>query len=133
MFGGDRRLELGCILSPRLLGGRYEPMGLVPSVLFRSCHGSPFYLGARGNELAWQSRKWDSIFHFKQTQAAWKAWGRVFFTLNVLVLTAPWLAYAFIWLGYHDAPGYVSVWDLNDVVEYRSITVTKYVMNGCGL
>ena len=34
------------------------------------------YLGVKGNELAWLSRKWDSVEQFKQTQAAWSrcAW-----------------------------------------------------------
>ena len=32
-----------------------------------------FVLGAKGNEWAWQNRKWDSIEHFKRNQRTW-AW-----------------------------------------------------------
>ncbi|MCJ7808381.1 MAG: leucine-rich repeat domain-containing protein, partial [Dehalococcoidia bacterium] len=34
-----------------------------------------FVLGAKGNEWAWQNRKWDSIEHFKRTQRKWGWWG----------------------------------------------------------
>lgn len=34
-----------------------------------------FVLGAKGNEWAWQSKKWDSIEHFKRTQRNWVWWG----------------------------------------------------------
>lgn len=32
-------------------------------------------LGLKGNEYAWQNRKWDSIEQFKATQKAWMMWG----------------------------------------------------------
>lgn len=34
-----------------------------------------FYLGAKGNELAWQNKTWDSVEHFKATQRKWALWG----------------------------------------------------------
>lgn len=35
----------------------------------------PIYLGLKGNELAWQNKHWDSIEHFRETQAKWSKWG----------------------------------------------------------
>jgi hypothetical protein len=32
-------------------------------------------LGMKGNEWAWQSRKWESVEHFKKTQKTWLIWG----------------------------------------------------------
>jgi hypothetical protein len=34
-----------------------------------------FVLGAKGNEWAWQSKRWDSVEHFKRTQRTWAWWG----------------------------------------------------------
>ena len=33
-----------------------------------------FIVGVKGNEWAWQSKKWDSIEHFKKTQRKWALW-----------------------------------------------------------
>ncbi len=35
----------------------------------------PFVLGAKGNELAWRNKHWDSIEHFKRVQRLWSIWG----------------------------------------------------------
>ena len=32
-------------------------------------------LGVKGNEWAWQSKRWDSTEHFHRTQRAWMYWG----------------------------------------------------------
>ncbi len=32
-------------------------------------------LGVKGSEWAWQSKRWDSIEHFKRTQRTWAKWG----------------------------------------------------------
>jgi hypothetical protein len=32
-------------------------------------------LGIKGNEWAWQHKRWDSIEHFKRTQRTWAKWG----------------------------------------------------------
>lgn len=34
-----------------------------------------FVLGAKGNEWAWQSKRWDSVEHFRKTQRSWRNWG----------------------------------------------------------
>ena len=39
-------------------------------------------LGIKGNEWAWQNRKWDSVEQFRTTQRVWLMWG-----LGVLILT----------------------------------------------
>jgi len=48
-----------------------------------------FVLGAKGNEWAWKSRKWDSITAFKSHQRAWTIWGLIisgsFFSLCFLI------------------------------------------------
>jgi len=44
---------------------------IVPIVAIVMC----FVLGAKGNEWAWQSRRWDSIEQFRRTQSTWAKWG----------------------------------------------------------
>jgi hypothetical protein len=43
-----------------------------------------FVLGAKGNEWAWQSKKWDSVEHFKKTQRTWAIVGVVLFCISIL-------------------------------------------------
>ena len=49
-----------------------------------------FVIGAKGNEWAWQKKKWDSIEQFKKTQSKWAWWGLginiVIFVLGVLTI-----------------------------------------------
>ncbi len=40
------------------------------------------YLGVKGNELAWQNRKFESVQQFKDTQAAWSKWGWIIFIIS---------------------------------------------------
>lgn len=35
----------------------------------------PWVLAFKGNEWAWQSKRWDSIEHFKRVQHTWAMWG----------------------------------------------------------
>jgi hypothetical protein len=52
-------------------------------------------LGIRGNEWAWQRKKWDSIEHFQKTQRRWMWWGisglaayiLLFISLGVLMIS----------------------------------------------
>lgn len=47
------------------------------------------YLGIKGSELAWRSRRFESVEQFKATQRAWAIWGWVFFVGGlVLVVVA---------------------------------------------
>ena len=51
--------------------------------------GVAFYLGIKGNELAWKSKRWDSIEQFKSAQRKWAIAGLValvfFFFLGILI------------------------------------------------
>ena len=44
----------------------------------------PFYLGAKGNELAWQSRQWADAGHFRRTQEVWNQWGVAVFVILIV-------------------------------------------------
>jgi hypothetical protein len=45
-----------------------------------------FMLGAKGNEWAWQNKRWKSIEHFKKVQKLWAIWGFILFVLGMLLL-----------------------------------------------
>jgi len=44
-----------------------------------------FVLGAKGNEWAWQNKRWNSIEHFKKVQKLWAIWGAVLFALGIIL------------------------------------------------
>jgi hypothetical protein len=44
-----------------------------------------FVLGAKGNEWAWQNKKWNSIEHFRKTQRTWKRWGVALFIIGLVI------------------------------------------------
>jgi hypothetical protein len=44
-------------------------------------------LGVKGSEWAWQSKKWDSIEHFRETQKKWAFWGLILFILPFALFT----------------------------------------------
>ena len=41
------------------------------------------FVGMRGNELAWRTRKWKSVEHFKLVQGLWAKWGTIGFVVFV--------------------------------------------------
>ncbi|NWF51304.1 MAG: zinc ribbon domain-containing protein [Ignavibacteriaceae bacterium] len=43
-----------------------------------------FILGAKGNEWAWQNKRWDSVDHFKHVQKLWGIWGAVIFFASII-------------------------------------------------
>ena len=51
------------------LGGLIPYVGWIISIVMA------IVLGARGNEWAWQKKKWDSIEHFRKTQRTWMWYG----------------------------------------------------------
>lgn len=55
----------------------------------------PFYLGAKGSELAWQSRAWSSPQHFQATQDVWMKWGIAIFILNVILFGCQFMSGVF--------------------------------------
>ena len=44
-----------------------------------------FVLGAKGNEWAWQNKRWNNIEHFKKVQKLWAIWGAVLFALGIIL------------------------------------------------
>jgi hypothetical protein len=42
-------------------------------------------LGLKGNEWAWQNRRWESVEQFKETQTVWMWWGIASFAVIFLV------------------------------------------------
>jgi len=43
-----------------------------------------FVLGAKGNEWAWQNKRWQNAEHFKRVQRLWAIWGFVLFSLGII-------------------------------------------------
>ncbi len=52
-------------------------------------------LGIKGNEWAWQHRRFDSIEQFKQTQAVWAKWGWVLCFVSLAIWIVMLLTGAF--------------------------------------
>jgi hypothetical protein len=53
---------------------------------------APFYLAIKGNELAWKSRQWMSVEHFRSTQEVWNKWGIVLFVIWIILLGCGFMA-----------------------------------------
>ena len=45
-------------------------------------------LGVKGNEWAWQNRKWESVEQFRAVQRKWAIWGVIIFALVILLIPA---------------------------------------------
>ena len=41
-----------------------------------------FYLGAKGNELAWTYKPFRNLQHFEETERAWSRWGLILFLIS---------------------------------------------------
>ncbi len=46
----------------------------------------PFILGVKGNEWAWQYKRWDSVEHFRRAQRTWMYWGIATFVAPVILV-----------------------------------------------
>jgi len=64
---------------------------LIPGVWLVMC----FILGAKGNEWAWQNKRWDSINHFQKTQRTWAHWG---IGINILFVVILLIVIGFVFL-----------------------------------
>jgi hypothetical protein len=62
------------------LGGLIPYVGWVISIVMA------IVLGVRGNEWAWQNKKWDSIEQFRKTQRTWMWWGVSMLVLQLLLM-----------------------------------------------
>jgi hypothetical protein len=56
-------------------------------------------LGIKGNEWAWQHKKWNSIEHFKKTQKVWSKWGVGLFIVGIAI-TILWIIVALVFAGW---------------------------------
>jgi hypothetical protein len=56
-------------------------------------------LGIKGNEWAWQHKKWNSIEHFKKTQKIWSKWGVGLFIVSIAI-TILWIIVALVFTGW---------------------------------
>ncbi len=45
----------------------------------------PFYLGFKGNELAWRNKKWESLEEFIKIQKKWAMWGIIIIILLLVI------------------------------------------------
>jgi len=64
------------------LGGLIPYVGWIISIVMA------IILGIRGNEWAWQNKKWESIEHFRKTQRSWMWWGIGMIILQLALLIA---------------------------------------------
>ncbi len=64
------------------LGGLIPYVGWVISIVMA------IILGLRGNEWAWQKKKWDSIESFRKTQRTWMWWGVGMIILQFLLIVS---------------------------------------------
>ncbi|HEX9997302.1 MAG TPA: hypothetical protein VGB45_09180 [Abditibacterium sp.] len=44
-----------------------------------------FVLLFKGNEMAWQNRKWESVAQFKEVQRKWLIWGIILFVVSLIL------------------------------------------------
>jgi hypothetical protein len=61
------------VLQGLIVHGRI-PLGLAAAI----------FCGAKGNEWAWQNRRWESLQQFRDTQRVWVVWGIVLWALGVV-------------------------------------------------
>jgi hypothetical protein len=54
---------------------------LIPYVGFIMC----IVLGFKGHEMAWKTRRFDSVEHFRQTMRAWNNWGIALFIISIIL------------------------------------------------
>lgn len=56
--------------------------GFIPIIGWIVALGVAVYIGMKGNELAWQSKQWNSVEHFKEVQRKWAIAGLVVVVLS---------------------------------------------------
>ncbi len=61
-------------------------LGLIPYVGWLFGLGCCIWFGIKGNEWAWQNKRWESIEHFHSVQKKWAIGGIIFFVSIVLLL-----------------------------------------------
>lgn len=61
-------------------------LGLIPLIGPATGIAISIVFGIKGNEWAWQNRRWDSTDHFRKTQRVWGWWALGVFILVLLLL-----------------------------------------------
>lgn len=58
----------------------------------------PFVMWVKGNEWAWQYRRWDSVEQFRRVQMKWTIWGLMFsfLTIMLVLILIVWLESIFV-------------------------------------
>lgn len=46
----------------------------------------PIVLGVKGNQWAWQHKRWDGIEHFRSTQGKWSIAGVIVFVVTIILV-----------------------------------------------
>jgi hypothetical protein len=57
-------------------------ISFIPVVCYLNIFVS-IWFGIKGNEWAWQNKKWDSLEHFHKVQKTWATVGLILFLLNI--------------------------------------------------
>jgi len=63
-------------------------LGIIPYVGWVISLTMRIVLGIKGNEWAWQNKKWESVEHFKRVQRTWLWWGIGFILLWIALVIA---------------------------------------------
>lgn len=87
----------GAFLLPIFWAASHNLWGWALGIFFGSCipvlgfliaFGGPIFLALKGNELAWNARKFDSVEQFQGVQKIWARWSIVIFVTFAGLLTA---------------------------------------------
>ncbi len=60
-------------------------LGFIPFIGSIGALGLAIYLGIKGNELAWQNRKFESVEQFKAVEKAWTKWAVILLILGIVL------------------------------------------------
>lgn len=58
----------------------------IPFVGWLVTLGCSIWFGIKGNEWAWQNKRWESIEHFHAVQKKWAMWGVILFVLQMILI-----------------------------------------------
>lgn len=58
--------------------------GFIPLVGGIAALALVIWFGIKGNEWAWQNKKWESLEHFHSVQKTWAIWGIALFVLGIV-------------------------------------------------
>jgi hypothetical protein len=86
-WGGFFLSWMWCLAHERISTGvLILVLGIIPGLGTLVRWGFKIYLGVKGNELAWSSRRFRDINEFNDIQRAWTVWGIVIFVISIIIL-----------------------------------------------